>query len=169
LEKMVAEGEFRDDLFYRLHVVQITLPPLRDRKEDLPLLVNAFLKQFAKENGKPVRELTSEALEAILAYNWPGNVRELRTTLEHGVVMATGAKIGLRDFPMALRQTHGKMPGKGLSTPIESYLNLHESEHRLIMRALEQNKGNRTEAAKQLGISRRTLHRRLKELKITSS
>lgn len=169
LEKMVAEGKFRDDLFYRLNVVQITIPPLRERKEDLPLLVSSFLKQFAKENAKPLRELTSEASDAILAYDWPGNVRELRTTLEHGVVMATGPKIGLRDFPHSLRQSEGIKPKKGTPAPLESYLNLHESEHRLIMRALDESKGNRTEAAKRLGISRRTLHRRLKELNITSS
>jgi DNA-binding NtrC family response regulator len=167
LEKMVAEGKFRDDLFYRLNVVQITLPPLRERKEDIPLLVSSFLKQFAKENAKPVRELTGEASEAILAYDWPGNVRELRTMLEHGVVMATGAKIGLRDFPHTLRQVGGKAAAKWSARPPEGYLNLHESEHRLIMRALDESKGNRTEAAKRLGISRRTLHRRLKELNIT--
>ena len=169
LEKMVAEGKFRDDLFYRLNVVQITLPPLRERKEDIPLLVNAFLKQFTKENAKPPRELTSEAMEAILAYHWPGNVRELRTTIEHGVVMATGAKIGIRDFPAALRHSGGRAAGKGSLLVTGSYLNLHETEHRLIMRALEESKGNRTQAAKRLGISRRTLHRRLQELQITSS
>lgn len=168
LQKLVAEGKFRDDLFYRLNVVQITLPPLRDRKEDIPLLVNAFLKQFAKENGKPVRELTAEAMEAILAYSWPGNVRELRTSIEHGVVMATGAKISLRDFPAALRHPGTKTPGNLVIPAAESYLNLHETEHRLIMRALDESKGNRTQAAKQLGISRRTLHRRLNELKINS-
>ena len=169
LEKLVAEGKFRDDLFYRLNVVQITLPPLRERKEDIPLLMSAFLKQFAKENGKPVRELTAEAMEAILAYGWPGNVRELRTAMEHGVVMATGAKIGLRDFPAALRQTGSKPQAKADIPAPGSYLNLHETEHRLIMRALDESKGNRTLAAKRLGISRRTLHRRLQELQSNSS
>jgi len=167
LEKLVAEGKFRDDLFYRLNVVQITLPPLRERKEDIPLLVTAFLKQFSKENAKPLRDMTSEATEAILAYDWPGNVRELRTAIEHGVVMATGAKIGLRDFPMALRQVGAKPQGKGIAASAGNYLNLHETEHRLMMRALEESKGNRTEAAKRLGISRRTLHRRLQEIKNT--
>ncbi len=169
LEKMVAEGKFRDDLFYRLNVVQITLPPLRERKEDIPLLVNSFLKQFAKENGKPFRELTSEVMDAILAYDWPGNVRELRTSVEHGVVMATGAKIGLRDFPMTIRQAKSAAPGKPVILPSGgNYLNLHETEHRLIMRALDESKGNRTEAAKRLGISRRTLHRRLQEINTTT-
>ncbi|MDD5349210.1 MAG: sigma-54 dependent transcriptional regulator [Chthoniobacteraceae bacterium] len=168
LQKMVAEGTFREDLFYRLNVVPITLPPLRERKDDIPLLVANFLKQFAKENSKPERELTAEAMEAILAYDWPGNVRQLRTTIEHGVVMATGAKIGLRDFPMTLRQAN-RPPGKIPAAGPGSYLNLHESEHRLIMRALEESKGNRTQAAQRLGISRRTLHRRLQELQITST
>ena len=167
LEKLVAEGKFRDDLFYRLNVVQITLPPLRERKEDIPLLVTTFLKQFSKENAKPLRDMTAEATEAILAYNWPGNVRELRTAIEHGVVMATGAKIGIRDFPMALRQVGSKPQGKWVAASAGNYLNLHETEHRLMMRALEESKGNRTEAAKRLGISRRTLHRRLQEIKNT--
>ncbi len=170
LEKMVAEGKFRDDLFYRLNVVQITLPPLRERKEDLPLLVSAFLKQFAQENSKPPREITSEAMDAIVAYDWPGNVRELRTAIEHGVVMATGAKIGLRDFPASLRQAKTSFSGKPAALAGNSnYLNLHETEHRLIMRALDESKGNRTEAARRLGISRRTLHRRLQEIKTTTS
>src|SRR5438067_12235639 len=104
LEKLVAEGKFRDDLFWRLNVVQIHMPALRDRREDIPLLVNAFLKSFAKENNKPFRELTSDAMNAILAYDWKGNVRELRTAIEHGVVMATGPKITIRDLPGTVRQ-----------------------------------------------------------------
>ena len=166
LEKMVAEGKFRDDLFYRLNVVQITMPPLRERKEDIPLLVNAFLKSFAKENEKPLRELTQDAAEAVLAYNWPGNVRELRTAIEHGVVMATGAKIGLRDLPMSLRQAKSGVGvgGKVIAPSTAGALNIQETEHRLIQRALEATKGNRTEAARTLGISRRTLHRRLREM-----
>jgi DNA-binding NtrC family response regulator len=168
LEKMVGEGKFRDDLFYRLNVVQLTMPPLRDRKEDVPLLANAFLKRFAKENSKPLRELTTDAMDALLMYDWPGNVRELRTAVEHGVVMATGAKISLRDLPMSLR--HNKpTASKAIIAPVNSHLNLHETEHRLIMRALEECKGNRTEAARKLGISRRTLHRRLREINDTQS
>ncbi len=165
LEALVAEGKFREDLFYRLNVVQITLPPLRDRKEDIPLLVSAFLKQFAQENGRPHRDLTADATEAVLGYDWPGNVRELRAAIEHGVVMATGAKIGLRDLPMAIRQARAPRPG-GPAPAIGHHLNLQETEHRLIMRALDESNGNRTEAANRLGISRRTLHRRLKELNL---
>ena len=109
LGKMVSEGKFRDDLFFRLSVVPVTLPPLRARKEDIPLLVRAFLKTFSEENGKAVMELTSEAMQAILRYDWPGNVRELRTAIEHGVVMATGPKVTLRDLPRSVR--HGSAAG----------------------------------------------------------
>jgi DNA-binding NtrC family response regulator len=165
LEKLVAEGKFRDDLFYRLNVVQITLPPLRERREDIPLLVAAFLKHFAKENEKPFRELTPDAMQCILAYHWPGNVRELRTAIEHGVVMAGGAKISLRDLPSALRQAAQAAPGAKFIPASGNHLNLHETEHRLMMRALEETKGNVTAAAKKLGISRRTLHRKLHDLK----
>src|SRR3954454_14242221 len=83
LEKMVAEGKFRDDLFFRLNVVHITMPPLRDRKEDIPLLIHEFLRHFSKTNEKPVKELTSDAMNTLLTYDWPGNVRELRTAIEH--------------------------------------------------------------------------------------
>jgi len=160
LGKMVAEGKFRDDLYFRLHVVPLTMPPLRERKVDIPLLVEAFLKDSAKENGKPHRELVPEAMTAILDYDWPGNVRELRTAIEHGVVMATGPKIQLRDLPGSLRKT----PVAAVAVP---GLDLHETETALILRALDESRGNRTDAAKMLGISRRTLHRRLHELNIS--
>src|SRR3989440_1928768 len=107
LEKLVKEGKFRDDLFFRLNVVRIHMPPLRDRKEDIPVLVRGFLRHFSKINDKPLLELTAEAMDALLSYNWPGNVRELRTAIEHGVVMATGQQITLRDLPMAVRQAAG--------------------------------------------------------------
>jgi DNA-binding NtrC family response regulator len=166
LAKLVAEGKFRDDLFFRLNVVQITLPPLRTRKEDIPLLVQEFLKQSAKENEKPPRELTPEAMACILDYDWPGNVRELRTAIEHGVVMSTAPRIGVRDLPAAVRNT---VPGSAgpEAVPTADALDLHHAERILIFRALEESGGNRTAAAGRLGISRRTLHRRLKELSIT--
>ncbi len=167
LEKLVAEGKFRDDLFYRLNVVRLTMPPLRDRKEDIPLLVNAFVKTFAKENQKPFREPSADAMNAILAYHWPGNVRELRTAIEHGVVMATGPKITPRDLPMAVRQGAAAGVPDASRFPVRQgqHLNLHETEHRLMMRALDEAGGNITEAARKLGISRRTLHRKLKTMK----
>src|SRR5438309_3673114 len=104
LEQMVREGKFRDDLYFRLNVVRITMPPLRARKEDIPLLVRGFLRHFSKENDKRLLDLAPDVMDALLTYNWPGNIRELRTAIEHGVVMATGPKITVRDLPMAVRQ-----------------------------------------------------------------
>ncbi len=173
LAQLVAEGKFRDDLFYRLNVVRITMPPLRERKEDLPLLVEAFLHKFAEANGKPFRSLTPEAMECVLRHNWKGNVRELRTAMEHGVVMAQKEQITVRDLPQSVRDSVDEIGdskiGLAGSSPVTraNVLNLHDSETRLIMRALEDTDGNRTEAAKKLGISRRTLHRRLHELNIS--
>src|SRR5580765_7505215 len=169
LETLVREGKFRDDLFFRLNVVRITMPPLRERKEDIPLLIRGFLRHFCKENNKPLVDLTSDAMDALLSYNWPGNVRELRTAIEHGVVMATGPKITLRDLPMAVRQAAG-MALAGASSALKtmeeksSPLDLHETEKKLIMQALGATNGNVTAAAKKLGISRRTLHRKINEM-----
>jgi two-component system response regulator AtoC len=164
LATLVAEGKFRDDLYFRLNVVPLTMPPLRSRREDIPLLVQAFLRESSKENGKPFRELAPEAMARILEYNWPGNVRELRAAIEHAVVMCSTPKIGVRDLPASIRQAVQTSDGQ---TQEPEGLNLHQTERNLIFRALEQSGGNRTEAAKILGISRRTLHRRLKELNIT--
>src|SRR5438270_300659 len=115
LEQMVKEGKFRDDLYFRLNVVRITMPPLRARKEGIPVLVRTFLRHFSKANDKEVVDLTPEAMNALLTYNWPGNVRELRTAIEHGVVMATGPKITPRDLPSALRQAAGASLPRGIS------------------------------------------------------
>jgi two-component system, NtrC family, response regulator AtoC len=169
LEKLVAEGKFRDDLYFRLNVVHLTMPPLRDRKEDIPMLVRGFLRHFCKANEKPLFDLTADAMNALLNYNWPGNVRELRTAIEHGVVMAHGPKVSLRDLPLNVRQTtEAALPG-GITAARafgekSSALDLHETEKRLIMQALATTKGNVTAAAKKLGISRRTLHRKINEL-----
>jgi len=168
LEKLVREGKFRDDLFYRLNVVNITMPPLRERKEDIPLLLSAFLKSFARENGKPFRELTADAVQAILAYDWPGNVRELGTAIEHGVVMATGTRISLRDLPANVRQAAGGKVHGLIPVSASQPYNLEHTGQRLIERALAESNGNITEAARKLGISRRTLHRKLKSLRNSS-
>jgi two-component system, NtrC family, response regulator AtoC len=170
LEKLVAEGKFRDDLFFRLNVVHITMPPLRDRKDDIPLLVRTFLRHFCRVNEKPLLDLTADAMNTLLTYNWPGNVRELRTAIEHGVVMANGPKITLRDLPANVRQATGATlpggitPGKAFGEK-SSALDLHETEKRLIMQALATTNGNITKAAQKLGISRRTLHRKINEMK----
>jgi DNA-binding NtrC family response regulator len=174
LEQLVKEGKFRDDLFFRLNVVRITLPPLRDRKEDIPLLVRGFLRHFCKANEKPPLELTAEAMNSLLSYDWPGNVRELRTAIEHGVVMATGPKITVRDLPMAVRQAGSGTPSRGLS-PSRAFgerlnpLDLHETEQKLILQALAASNGNVTAASKKLGISRRTLHRKINEMNAEKS
>jgi two-component system response regulator AtoC len=159
LAGMVAEGRFREDLYFRLNVVQLHLPPLRDRPEDVPLLAVHFFRESARENGKPFREPTSEAMKALASYAWPGNVRELRAAIEHGVVMASGPKITLRDLPAAVRAAAA--PGNVSRGPLP--LNLGETELSLIRRALAECRGNRTLAAEKLGISRRTLHRKLRE------
>ena len=155
LEKLVADGKFRDDLYFRLNVVHLTMPPLRERKEDIPMLVRGFLRHFCKVNEKPLRDLTADAMNALLTYDWPGNVRELRTAIEHGVVMAHGPKISLRDLPANVRLATGaSLPG-GI-TPAKAFgekssaLDLHETEKRLIMQALATSKGNVTAAAKKL-------------------
>ena len=174
LEQLVAEGKFRDDLFFRLNVVHVTMPPLRERKEDIPLLVRTFLKHFSAVNEKPLLELTADATNTLLTYNWPGNVRELRTAIEHGVVMARGAKITLRDLPMNVRQAAGPAlpggitPGKAFGAK-STALDIHETEKRLIMQALATTEGNITVAAKKLGISRRTLHRKINEMNAEKS
>src|SRR5438128_585341 len=174
LEQLVREGKFRDDLYFRLNVVRIVMPPLRDRKEDMPILVRGFLRHFCKENHKPLLELAPYAMDALLAYNWPGNVRELRTAIEHGVVMATGPKVTLRDLPMAVRQAAtAKLPGGVSATEAfgekTSPLDLHETEKKLIAQALAATNGNVTAAAKKLGISRRTLHRKINEMNVAKA
>src|SRR6266516_521222 len=171
LEQLVREGKFRDDLFFRLNVVRITMPPLRERKEDIPILVRGFLRHFCRANEKPLLDLTPDAMDALLTYNWPGNVRELRTAIEHGVVMATGQKIVLRDLPMAERQATRATSPRGISAAEafgekSSPLDLHETEKKLIAQALAATNGNVTAAAKKLGISRRTLHRKINEMNL---
>jgi two-component system response regulator AtoC len=157
LSKMVAAGAFREDLYFRLNVVQLHMPPLRERREDIPALARHFLREAATENDKPFRELTADAMKRLLDGNWPGNVRELRAAIEHGVVMATGPKITLRDLPDSIRTSVApEHQGRG---PLP--LNLVETEVSLMRRALQECKGNRTLAAQKLGISRRTLHRKL--------
>jgi two-component system, NtrC family, response regulator AtoC len=172
LTQLVREGKFREDLYFRLNVVHITMPPLRDRKEDIPLLVRGFLKHFCKINEKPQLEITPDAMNTLLTYDWPGNVRELRTAIEHGVVMANGPKIGVRELPLAVRQAAAGAGGvlsggAGTTKPLgakASPLDLHETERRLIVQALASTSGNITAAAKKLGISRRTLHRKINEM-----
>jgi two-component system, NtrC family, response regulator AtoC len=173
LESMVAQGTFREDLFYRINVVRIHMPPLRDRKEDVVLLADVFLKELATRNGRPFKELTTDALQCLVDYDWPGNVRELRTAVEHGVVMSNTPKITLRHLPESVRSGGGRprpLPAQARhashhadSAPAGQAFNLARIEHDTIQRALAATAQNRTEAATLLGISRRTLQRKLKE------
>jgi len=158
LEELVKTGNFREDLFFRLRVVEIHLPPLRERAGDIPLLAHSFLREFARENGKPVNDFTADALEALMHYSWPGNVRELRTAIEHAVVLCRGEKIGARDLPPSVRAGSGRG-----ETPLwqRNDLTVMEAEKQLIIRALKETGGNRTLAAQKIGMSRRTFHRKL--------
>jgi DNA-binding NtrC family response regulator len=159
LKKLVSNGKFRDDLFYRLSVVTIDLPPLRERRDDIPLLVKAFLDEFGRENGKQVRELTPEALNVLLAYDWPGNVRELRNAIEQMVVLARAERLTVRDMPAVIR---GSADLTKINV-VRAGMTVEEAERQLIVQALKETNGNRTKAAQKIGISRRTLHRKLKE------
>ena len=158
LEELAKTGTFREDLFFRLRVVEIHLPPLRERVGDLPLLAQSFLREFARENGKPVNDFTADALEALMNYAWPGNVRELRTAIEHAVVFCRGEKIGARDLPPSVRGGSGRGETPSLQ---RNDLTVKEAEKQLIIRALKDTDGNRTLAAEKIGMSRRTFHRKL--------
>ena len=159
LEEMVKAGTFREDLFFRLRVVEIRLPSLRERAGDVPLLAQNFLREFAKENGKTMTEFAPDALDLLMKYSWPGNVRELRSALERAVVLCRGEKISARDLPESVRGLPGLTdPQRALA---RNDLTVTEAEKQLIIRALQETKGNRTLAAQRIGISRRTLHRKL--------
>jgi two-component system response regulator AtoC len=171
LEAMVREGKFRDDLFYRLDVVPIRLPPLRERREDIPLLVHAFMQEFARQNQKRITGLSADAQEALQRYDWPGNVRELRATIERAVVLCRGERIGLRDLAERVQgksEPNHRATVHGMSPVSSTDLNLENMEKRFIEQALRLTEGNVTEAAKLLGISRRTLHRKIKTYKMGS-
>jgi DNA-binding NtrC family response regulator len=158
LEELVKAGKFREDLFFRLRVVEIELPPLRERAGDIPLLAQSFLREFAGENGKAVNEFTADALECLMNYSWPGNVRELRTAIEHAVVLSRGERISLRDLPPSVR---GGGPAGDTKLLQGNALTVKDAEKQLIVRALKETNGNRTLAAKKIGMSRRTFHRKL--------
>jgi len=164
LEELVRTGRFRDDLFFRLRVVEIFLPPLRQRSEDIPLLARIFLREFATENQKTVSDLSPDAMDLILRYSWPGNVRELRTAMEHAVVFSRGGRITPRDLPPSVRQSSTTAllaPQEPAALPAANNMTVEEAEKQLIVQALQETKGNRTAAATRLGISRRTLHRKI--------
>ena len=147
-------------------VVTVNLPPLRERRDDVPLLVTAFNRQYSQENNTPVREITQEAVNLLMAYDWPGNVRELRNAVEQMVVLARGDRLTVRDIPATIRSgadlTKISVVRPGVTMTVE------EAERQLIIQALKETDGNRTKAADKIGMSRRTLHRKLKEYHLES-
>ena len=162
LKELVEKGEFREDLYFRLNVVELWAPPLRERLDDVPILALYFLREFAIENAKSISDFTADALEAMIRYDWPGNVRELRAAIEHAVVLSKNEMIQLTDLPHSVQsrgiiqnevQMNQPIIGKGVT--------LEEAEKQLIIRTIKECSGNRTAAAKKIGISRRTLHRKL--------
>jgi DNA-binding NtrC family response regulator len=158
LEHEIAEGRFREDLFYRLNVVRIHVPPLRERKDDIPMMIASFVKEFAEENGKRIEGIDPKARSALYAYDWPGNVRQLRNCVESAVVMSSSPVITLDDLPPSIR------PGEEApSIHIPVGATMAEAERQVIMQTLSANAGNKTKTAEVLGIGRKTLHRKLDE------
>jgi transcriptional regulator with PAS, ATPase and Fis domain len=166
LKQLVKEGKFREDLFYRLNVIMIDLPPLRQRKEDIPLLVEHFLQKYTEENGRASLRMTSEALRSLLTYSWPGNVRELENVIERAVVLSSGSDIGLD-----LIVDH--IAGRGSSFPVLEHRAdaslfdiIEECERRIIAEMLEKCNWNQTEAADRFRVPLSTLNQKIKRLNI---
>ena len=157
LEKGMASGDFRQDLYYRLNVVELRLPPLRERREDIPLLARHFLERQAAERGDPVRDVTPRAMARLLEYSWPGNVRELNNALEHALVLAQGQAVDIRHLPVSLQK--GAHPGTEVN---HLPLNLAQREREAIVEALARQRGHRGRTAVSLGISTTTLWRKMK-------
>ena len=167
LASRVREGKFREDLYYRLNVIQVILPPLRDRIEDIPLLAEHFVGRYAAKNGKTIGGLTRAAFAALEGYPWPGNVRELEHAIERAVVLSRGAEIDLDDLPESLRSS-GAARAAGLASPLEGRTlsvplgtTMEEIELRVIRETLRQTKGDKNLAAQLLGIAARTIYRKL--------
>ena len=173
LETEVEKGTFRQDLFYRLDVIRIRLPPLRERREDLPLLVDHFLRKFSAEHGCKVAGVDPEAMQALMAYHFPGNVRELENLIERAVILATGDRLALDAFPSLGRLSAATPSLTNAPLVPESGLDLErvveDFERSIIISALERTGGNRTEAARLLGVSFRSLRYRLSKLGITGA
>lgn len=166
LRAMVAAGTFREDLFYRLFVVNIELPPLREREGDAALLARHYLAHFAKEHSREVKGIAPEAMDALCAYRWPGNVRELRNVMERMVVLAQGPTLTLADVPANIRESAGTSAG-GASGAVAAPSGAGAVDEKTeLLGALERARGNRSKAAALLGVSRRTLYRKLDQFSI---
>ncbi len=165
LRAMVAEGKFREDLFYRLEVIPITMPPLRARKEDIPLLVDHFIQKFNRNNKKQIRGVSTRTMGVLLQYHWPGNIRELENCIERAAVMADTEILDIADLTAILRPAGEPLPNSA-SDPGAWPRSLRDAERDLILKTLQSVQGNRTRAAELLGISLRGLHYKLKTLRM---
>src|SRR5437660_6837653 len=166
LRQMVREGRFREDLFYRLNVISIELPPLRQRKEDIPLLVDFFLKKYAEENERPVRHITPEALRPLMVYSWPGNVRELENVIERAVVLSSGAEINVDLLPDSM-MGRGHSPALHHQPPASPPFEIVEDvERRIVSDMLERCNWNQTEAAERFHVPLSTLNQKIRRLNI---
>ena len=160
LESAVKEGRFREDLYHRLNVIPITLPPLRERKEDIPVLANYFLRRLSAEAKKNFDSVTEQALDRLRVYDWPGNVRELANVIERGVVLNQGPKLTLDDFPPRILANESASEAPSYRAALEGF------KKQLILRTLAQTQGNRAAAAKTLGLQRTYLSRLIKTLRV---
>ncbi len=163
IAEAVRKGEFREDLYYRLNVVHIFLPDLRERREDIPLLIEHFLKRYAKEHHQEVRYFSNEAMRLLLGYDWPGNVRELQNAVEHALAIGIGPTLTIADLPPHIS---GIVDRISVAEPVGEARTLAEVERRHILRTLEETGGNHARAAEILGIDRRTLYRKLEKYKL---
>jgi DNA-binding NtrC family response regulator len=154
----VRKGKFREDLYYRLNVVNIYLPELRERREDIPLLIDHFFKRYADQNNQEARHFSNEAMRLLLGSDWPGNVRELQNAVEHALAIGIEPTLTISDLPPHINGLVGKM---GVREPVGEARTLDEVERRHILRVLEETNGNHVRAAEVLGIDRRTLYRKL--------
>jgi two-component system response regulator HydG len=161
LEKETKEGRFRQDLFYRLNVVPIILPPLRERREDIPLLANHFFNFYREKNRQELQAISGKAMDLLVRYPWPGNVRELENTIERAVIIARGEVVAPVDLPPQIQALAKEKEAQELDFP--PGITLAQIERALILKTLEDTGGNRSRAAEILGISRRTLQNKLKE------
>lgn len=159
LKELVRQNMFRDDLFYRLNVISLHLPPLRERREDVPLLADHFLNKFAEKNSKQIKGFTPQAMDKLIKYDWPGNIRELMNTVERGVVLANSTFLDERDLPII--SVENETMAQAQDTSVD--LSLEEIEKASILKTLEVTNGNKSEAARRLGITRMTLHKKLKK------
>jgi two-component system response regulator HydG len=162
LEEEVAAGRFREDLYYRLNVVELWVPPLRERQGDTPLLANYFFRSFADKNGRQVCGITPECMDVLNRYPWPGNVRELEHSIERGVILMRGDYLDIGALPQAIQ----RWAGINVSKEVEEPSTLKEAEKMLILKTLEETGGNRSEAARRLQITRKTLLNKLKSYNI---